>query len=145
VCYFVCTCIFFSVFRDVVREAENNTSRTEARNEEFTSWDITSRSPLKVNRSFGGTCRLRLQDRRKIEVRTRREAGSERSNRLAEISYYIGNRRETQDSESATIGSLVGQSEPPFPNGSPTGRSFCSTSEPTGTGFLPCVSLLFPI
>jgi hypothetical protein len=27
-------------------------------------WDITPCSPLKVNRRFGGTCRLHLQDRR---------------------------------------------------------------------------------
>jgi hypothetical protein len=38
--------------------------KNEIKIEEFYLWDVTSRSPLKVNRCFGGTCRLRLQDRR---------------------------------------------------------------------------------
>jgi hypothetical protein len=38
-------------------------------------WDITPCSPLKVNRRFGGTCRLHLQGRRMRQVRNHREAG----------------------------------------------------------------------
>jgi hypothetical protein len=30
----------------------------------FILWDIMSRSPLKINRRFGGSCRLHIQDRR---------------------------------------------------------------------------------
>jgi hypothetical protein len=33
-------------------------------------WDITSTSPFKVNRYFGGTCRLHLQGRRISQVKT---------------------------------------------------------------------------
>jgi hypothetical protein len=32
-------------------------------------WDITPRSPLKVNNRFGRTCRLHLQDRRISQAR----------------------------------------------------------------------------
>jgi hypothetical protein len=32
-------------------------------------WDISACSPLKVNRRFGGTCRLRLQGRRMSQAR----------------------------------------------------------------------------
>jgi hypothetical protein len=35
----------------------------------FIFWDITSCSPLKVNRCFGGTCCLHLQDRRINQAR----------------------------------------------------------------------------
>jgi hypothetical protein len=38
-------------------------------------WDITPRSPLKVNRRFGGTYRLHLQGRRITEQETSVEAG----------------------------------------------------------------------
>jgi hypothetical protein len=37
-------------------------------------WDITPRSPLKVNRRFGGTYRLHLQGRRISQARNQREA-----------------------------------------------------------------------
>jgi hypothetical protein len=37
-------------------------------------WDITPCSPLKVNRRFGGTCRLHLQGRRISKERNRRES-----------------------------------------------------------------------
>jgi hypothetical protein len=38
-------------------------------------WDITPCSPLKVNRRFGGTCRLRCQSRRISKARNQRETG----------------------------------------------------------------------
>jgi hypothetical protein len=37
-------------------------------------WDITPCSPLKVNRSFGGTYRLHLQGRRISRARDQRES-----------------------------------------------------------------------
>jgi hypothetical protein len=37
-------------------------------------WDITLRSPLKVNQRFGGTCRLHLQGRRISQERNKRES-----------------------------------------------------------------------
>jgi hypothetical protein len=37
-------------------------------------WDITSCSPLKVNGSFGGTCRLHLQGRKVSWERNQRES-----------------------------------------------------------------------
>jgi hypothetical protein len=39
-------------------------------------WDITSCSPLKVNRTFEGICRRNLQGQTISEVRNQREAGS---------------------------------------------------------------------
>jgi hypothetical protein len=42
-------------------------------------WDITPRSPLRVNRHFGGTCRLQFQVRRISHARNQREAGSKQS------------------------------------------------------------------
>jgi hypothetical protein len=57
-------------------------------------------SPLKVNRRFGGICRLHLQGRRISHARKRYEAGSKQSNRLVEISVYVGSRRELEDSKS---------------------------------------------
>jgi hypothetical protein len=41
--------------------------------------DITPCSPLKVNRRFGGTCRLHLHGRRINQERNKHEAGSEES------------------------------------------------------------------
>jgi hypothetical protein len=38
-------------------------------------WDITPCSPLKVNRRFGGTCRLNFQGRRIDKARFLHEAG----------------------------------------------------------------------
>jgi hypothetical protein len=43
-------------------------------------WDITSCSPLKVNRRFGKSCRLHLQGRRIRQARNQREAGSKEGN-----------------------------------------------------------------
>jgi hypothetical protein len=37
-------------------------------------WDITPCSPLKVNRHFGGTCRLHLQGRKISRTRKQRES-----------------------------------------------------------------------
>jgi hypothetical protein len=37
-------------------------------------WDLTPRNPLKVNRRFGGTCRLHLQDRKINQGRNQRES-----------------------------------------------------------------------
>jgi hypothetical protein len=39
-------------------------------------WDITTCSPLKINRRFGGICRLHIQGRRISQARNQREAGS---------------------------------------------------------------------
>jgi hypothetical protein len=38
-------------------------------------WDITPCGPFKVNRSFGGTCRLHLQGLRISQERNQRESG----------------------------------------------------------------------
>jgi hypothetical protein len=38
-------------------------------------WNITLRSPLKVNLRFGGTCRLHLQGLRISQARSQRDAG----------------------------------------------------------------------
>jgi hypothetical protein len=43
------------------------------------SWDITPCSPLKVNRRFGGTCRLHFQGRSISQARNQREAGHKQS------------------------------------------------------------------
>jgi hypothetical protein len=40
-------------------------------------WDITSSCPLKVNRHFGGTCRLPIQGRRISHARNHHEADPE--------------------------------------------------------------------
>jgi hypothetical protein len=42
-------------------------------------WGISTCSSLKVNRCFGGTCRLHLQGRRISQVRNQHEAGSNKS------------------------------------------------------------------
>jgi hypothetical protein len=47
---------------------------------------------------------------------TRVKAGGKENNRLAEISDYVGNRREMEDRKSVPIGSPVGQNEPPVPH-----------------------------
>jgi hypothetical protein len=39
-------------------------------------WDITSYSTVKVNRRFGGPCRLHFQDRTISQARNQYEAGS---------------------------------------------------------------------
>jgi hypothetical protein len=39
-------------------------------------WDITTHSPLKVNRSFGGTYCLRLEGRRISEARSQTDVSS---------------------------------------------------------------------
>jgi hypothetical protein len=48
----------------------------------YTFWDITPRSPMKVNRRFGGTCRLHLNGRRISQARNKREAAMEESSRF---------------------------------------------------------------
>jgi hypothetical protein len=50
-------------------------------------WDTTPCSPLKVNRRFGGTCRLHLQSR-KIS-RARHQRGSRRQNRRCLLPAYL--------------------------------------------------------
>jgi hypothetical protein len=42
-------------------------------------WDITPRGPMKVNRIFGGTCHLNLEDRRISQARNQRETDSKLS------------------------------------------------------------------
>jgi hypothetical protein len=74
-------------------------------------WDITPCSPLKVNRRTGETCRLHLQGPRISQARNQREAGGKQSNQLANISDYIGNRREMEERNSVPVGSPVGQNE----------------------------------
>jgi hypothetical protein len=59
--------------------------------------DITPCSPLKVNQSFGGTCRLHLQDRRISQAKNQHETGSKQSNWLAKNLDFIGNRRDMKD------------------------------------------------
>jgi hypothetical protein len=58
-------------------------------------WDITSCSLLKVNRYFGGTYRLRLQDRKINQIRNQHEVGSKRNYALTDytvlyLRIYIG-------------------------------------------------------
>jgi hypothetical protein len=48
-------------------------------------WDITPCSPLKVNRRFGGTCRLHLQGRRICRARDQREGRWQ-----AELCFHAG-------------------------------------------------------
>jgi hypothetical protein len=42
----------------------------------FVFWDIMQCSPLKVNRGFGGICRLHLEGRRISRLRNQSEPGS---------------------------------------------------------------------
>jgi hypothetical protein len=51
------------------------------------------------------------------------KVGGNQSNRFAEISDYIGNRREMKDSKSVPVGSPSGQNEPPVSIGSPAKRT----------------------
>jgi hypothetical protein len=53
-----------------------------------------------------------------------KKPGDKQSNRLAEISDCIGNKREMEDSNSAPVGSLVGQNEQPIPTGYPVPVSY---------------------
>jgi hypothetical protein len=64
---------------------------------------------------------------------------------LAEILDIIGNRRETRDSKSVPVGSLVGENELSLPIVSPAGSLISPTSEAAGIEFLSSVSLVFPI
>jgi hypothetical protein len=45
-------------------------------------WDITPRSPFKINQSIGGTCRLQLQGQRIIQTRNQHKAGSKEERQL---------------------------------------------------------------
>jgi hypothetical protein len=45
-------------------------------------WDIMPYSPLKINRRFGGTCRLHLRGLRISQARNQREAGGRQSSAL---------------------------------------------------------------
>jgi hypothetical protein len=60
-------------------------------------------------------------------ARNQRKTGGKQSNRLAEISDSIGNRREIEDCESVAVGSPVGQNELSVSIGSQT-----QPSEPIG-------------
>jgi hypothetical protein len=51
------------------------------------------------------------------------KVGGKQSNRLVEISDYIGNRREMEDSKSVPVGLPVGQNEPPLSIGCHTQSS----------------------
>jgi hypothetical protein len=51
---------------------------------------ITPYSSLKINRRLGGTCRLHIQGPRISQAGNQREADIKQSNRLAEISGYVG-------------------------------------------------------
>jgi hypothetical protein len=64
---------------------------------------------MKVNRRFGGTCRLHPQGRRISQARDQSEAGGKHSNRLAAISDYVGKKREMEHSKSVPAGLPVGQ------------------------------------
>jgi hypothetical protein len=60
-----------------LREPKNEEMHTEGNNKKSSVlWDITQCSPLKVNRLFGGTCRLNLQGRRISQAR-KQQAASE--------------------------------------------------------------------
>jgi hypothetical protein len=48
------------------------------------------------------------------------KVGGKQSKRFAEISDYVGKRREVKDSKSIPIGSPVAQNKPPVPIGSQT-------------------------
>jgi hypothetical protein len=48
----------------------------------YVSWDIKLCSPFTVNRCFGGTYRLHLQDRRIKQVRSQHEAVSKQGSRF---------------------------------------------------------------
>jgi hypothetical protein len=48
------------------------------------------------------------------------KSSGKQSNQLTEISDYIGNRKEMEDSKSVLVGSPIGQNEPPVPSGSQT-------------------------
>jgi hypothetical protein len=52
----------FALFLNLLRE-----------NKSYIFWDITPCSPLRVNRHYGGTCRLHLQDRRISQARNQRK------------------------------------------------------------------------
>jgi hypothetical protein len=52
-------------------------------------WEITSCSPLKVNWRFGGTYRPHCRSRGISQARNQREAGSEQSYPLADISGFF--------------------------------------------------------
>jgi hypothetical protein len=52
-------------------------------------WDIAPCNLLKVERLFGGICRLHLQGRRVSQIRNQHEAGSKQSNPPAEGSSLI--------------------------------------------------------
>jgi hypothetical protein len=61
----------------------NNTSKKSS-----IFWDITPCSPLKVNRSFGETRCLHLQERRTSQARNQHEAGGKHS--LLHADFLLG-------------------------------------------------------
>jgi hypothetical protein len=73
--------------------------------------DLTPRRSLKST----GVSEERVASASRVEEKTKQEtsmrAGGKQSNRLAEISVYIGNRMEIEDSKSVPIGPPVGQNE----------------------------------
>jgi hypothetical protein len=96
---------------------------------------------LKVNRYFGGTYFLNLQVRRISEVRNQGESGSKQSNRFAEISDYIGNRKEILVRKSVLVDSPTGQNEQPVPIATlSVNRLLCLL--PTSRGFISWLILL---
>jgi hypothetical protein len=50
-------------------------------------WDITPCSPLKVNRRFGGTCRLNIQGERIIQTRNQYKLGRKQSKLKMEVTF----------------------------------------------------------
>jgi hypothetical protein len=67
------------------------------------------------------------------------KSGDKQTKRLADISDYIGNRREMEDNKAVPTGSPVGQNEPPVPIG-----SHIQPSEPTGENRLTSMALKRP-
>jgi hypothetical protein len=63
---------FFCIFRVYSYYCGHTTVRNNLKS--FTFWDITPCSPSKVNRRFGGTCRLHLQGQRISQARSQCES-----------------------------------------------------------------------
>jgi hypothetical protein len=59
----------------------------------FISFDTIPCSPLKINRRFGGACRLHIQSRRMSRERNQREAGSKHSSRTVLWPLHVDTRR----------------------------------------------------
>jgi hypothetical protein len=66
-------------------------------------WDVMSCSPLKVNRRFGGTCRLHLQGWRISQARNQHEAGGRQSSWLIGLVYFASLKMEATCSSKTSV------------------------------------------